>query len=68
MKFLKDVWDIVQGAYYLILTIFGFIGFEQVFTCTEAKDTNIIVTIVSLFAMEYGIKNFIKIMMRIWND
>ena len=68
MKLLKGFRDIVQGAYYLILTMFGFIGFEQVFICTEVKDTNIIVTIVSLFAMEHGIKNFIKIMMRIWND
>lgn len=68
MKLLKNFRDIIQGAYYLILTIFGFIGFEQVFTCTEVKDTNIIVTIVSLFAMEHGIKNFIKIMMKIWND
>lgn len=68
MKLLKDFRDIFQGAYYLILTTFGFIGFEQAFTCTELNDTNIIVTIVSLFAMEHGIKNFIKIMMRIWND
>lgn len=68
MKLLKGFRDIVQGAYYLILITFGFMGFEQVLTCTELKDTNIIVTIVSLFAMEHGIKNFIKVMMRIWND
>lgn len=68
MKLLKGFRDIVQGAYYLILIIFGFMGFEQVSTCTEVKDINIIVTIVSLFAMEHGIKNFIKVMMRIWND
>lgn len=68
MKLLKNFRDVFQGAYYLILITFGFMGFEQVLTCTELKDTNIIVTIVSLFAMEHGIKNFIKVMMRIWND
>lgn len=68
MKLLKNFRDVFQGAYYLILTTFGYIGLEQAFTCTEAKDINIIVIIVSLFAMEHGIKNFIKIMMRIWND
>ena len=68
MKLLKNFRDAFQGAYYLILITFGFIGFEQVSICTEAKDINIIVIIVSLFAMEHGIKNFIKIMMRIWND
>ena len=68
MKLLKDFRDIVQGVYYLILIAFGFIGFGQALTCTEVKDTNIIVIIVSLFAMEHGIKNFTKVLMKIWND
>ena len=67
MEFLKEIYNIIRGGYYFMYIIFGWVGFEQIINCEEPNETNIIVTIVSIFAIEYGIKNIIKIVKEIWN-
>lgn len=67
-KFLKCIFNWIKGAYYSILLICGMLGIGQVESSTEPKDINILITTVSFFAIEYGIKNFIKILKEVWNE
>lgn len=66
-KTLKNIWDVIRGGWYLTFIISARMGFETIFNCPTANETNIIVLIASLFAVTYGIKNFIKLAKEVWN-
>ena len=67
-KFLKCICNWIKGFYYAILFICGMLGIGQVVSTTEPKDINILITIVSFFAIGYSIKYLIKILKEIWNE
>lgn len=67
-KFLKFIYNVIKGSYYGILLICGMLGISQVKSTAEPKDINILIVIISFFAIGYSVKNLIKIVKEIWND
>ena len=58
---LKSLWMIIRGGYYGILLILGMLGIFQIIGTSEPNDINIVVTIVSCFAIEHAIHGAIKL-------
>ena len=67
-KILKSIFNWIRGSYYIMLLICGILGISQVVSTAEPKDINILIIIISFFAIGYSVKNLIKIAKEVLNE